>query len=171
MGNLDTAMRCPICHDYFRTAMQVPACSHTYCSECIRRSLSFKRLCPLCRRDTAPGELVNNRALDTAVVAYKAAKVWARRRRKWKFWRAFAGIPAQCLHCLCCGPLVIFPTTFGRWLFEIWSVPELEGDLQRDPLLVFFFFFFFFFLSGERNPIVILVTTVCTLLRCPDNNI
>jgi hypothetical protein len=38
---LEEALRCEICQDLFHIPMIIPACSHTFCSECIRRHLSF----------------------------------------------------------------------------------------------------------------------------------
>jgi hypothetical protein len=49
-------LRCPICHDFFKNAVYVKACHHTFCSECVRRafknglaSMRRKQDCPTCK--------------------------------------------------------------------------------------------------------------------------
>lgn len=47
MGDL---LHCPICGDWLTHPVAFVGCSHTYCSICIRRALSFKLECPTCRK-------------------------------------------------------------------------------------------------------------------------
>eukprot|EP01113_Clastostelium_recurvatum_P027382 TRINITY_DN33011_c0_g1_i1.p1 TRINITY_DN33011_c0_g1~~TRINITY_DN33011_c0_g1_i1.p1 ORF type:complete len:202 (+),score=27.38 TRINITY_DN33011_c0_g1_i1:52-606(+) len=69
---MDELLRCPICYDYFQTAMIFPSCSHNYCSVCIRRSLSFKTECPTCRAPSDSTDLRPNRIIDSLVLAYSS---------------------------------------------------------------------------------------------------
>lgn len=39
---LDQNLRCQVCQDFYRTAVIITRCSHSFCSECIRRHLGFK---------------------------------------------------------------------------------------------------------------------------------
>lgn len=41
LRQLEECLRCEICQDLFSIPMIIPACSHTFCSECIRRCLSY----------------------------------------------------------------------------------------------------------------------------------
>src|SRR5579859_4371247 len=45
---LDSNLRCLICKDFY-TAPVITTCLHTFCSLCIRRSLSSEAICPACR--------------------------------------------------------------------------------------------------------------------------
>ncbi|KYR02784.1 hypothetical protein DLAC_00246 [Tieghemostelium lacteum] len=69
-ASLEELLRCPICYDFFNITMMTK-CSHNYCSECIRRSLSFKDICPICRSACNSTELKNNRHLDLIVSTFK----------------------------------------------------------------------------------------------------
>src|SRR5436190_5921744 len=46
--SLDSTLRCLICKDFY-TAPVITTCLHTFCSLCIRRSLSAEPICPACR--------------------------------------------------------------------------------------------------------------------------
>eukprot|EP01112_Ceratiomyxa_fruticulosa_P023198 TRINITY_DN8776_c0_g1_i2.p1 TRINITY_DN8776_c0_g1~~TRINITY_DN8776_c0_g1_i2.p1 ORF type:complete len:444 (-),score=100.46 TRINITY_DN8776_c0_g1_i2:977-2308(-) len=73
---MDDLLRCPICFDFYNTAMILPACSHNYCSLCINRYWSFsakaKLECPSCRNPSEFSDLRPNRILDQIVSTYKA---------------------------------------------------------------------------------------------------
>ena len=52
------ANRLSLCHCNCQTPMLIPACSHTFCSLCIRRYVEAKAPygeCPTCRTKTTPG--------------------------------------------------------------------------------------------------------------------
>ena len=49
LSALDSSLRCLICKDFY-TAPVITACLHTFCSLCIRRSLTAESTCPACRR-------------------------------------------------------------------------------------------------------------------------
>ena len=63
-SEMQEVLSCPICKDYFSSSLSLP-CSHTFCSLCIRRSLSSKMECPGCRC-TVGGlhELRNDRGIS-----------------------------------------------------------------------------------------------------------
>ncbi|XP_027231786.1 E3 ubiquitin-protein ligase RAD18 [Penaeus vannamei] len=63
LKRLDELLRCGICYDFMSTSM-VTACSHNYCSLCIRQYLDYKTQCPACFSETTSQQLRNNRLLD-----------------------------------------------------------------------------------------------------------
>jgi len=51
-------LRCPICHEFYRNAVYIKSCHHTFCSECIRiafknglATLRRKQDCPVCKME------------------------------------------------------------------------------------------------------------------------
>ncbi|NXD22393.1 RAD18 ligase, partial [Spelaeornis formosus] len=71
---VDDLLRCGICFDYFSIAMIIPQCSHSYCSLCIRKSLSYKTQCPTCCVTVSESDLKNNRILDDLVKNFNSAR-------------------------------------------------------------------------------------------------
>ncbi|XP_043406816.1 E3 ubiquitin-protein ligase RAD18 isoform X11 [Chelonia mydas] len=71
---VDDLLRCGICFDYFDIAMIIPQCSHTYCSLCIRKFLSYKTQCPTCCMAVTEPDLKNNRILDELVKNFNSAR-------------------------------------------------------------------------------------------------
>ena len=69
---LDESLRCGICGDYYQIAVLISACSHTFCSLCIRRALEVKQECPACRSACGSSDLIPNRLIDEIVSAYNA---------------------------------------------------------------------------------------------------
>lgn len=69
---LDDHLRCPICKEFFNTAVILATCSHTFCSLCIRRSLSAEEVCPSCRHPAIESKLHNNLVVDYLVGIWKA---------------------------------------------------------------------------------------------------
>ena len=47
-ADLENALHCQICKEFYDTPM-ITSCSHTFCSKCIRTSLSTDGKCPACR--------------------------------------------------------------------------------------------------------------------------
>ena len=43
-------MECPICYNKIANAMFVSHCFHIFCLDCIKKALSIKKVCPLCRK-------------------------------------------------------------------------------------------------------------------------
>ncbi|KAL9838756.1 E3 ubiquitin-protein ligase RAD18 isoform 2-T2 [Geothlypis trichas] len=71
---VDNLLRCGICFDYFSIAVIIPQCSHSYCSLCIRKSLSYKTQCPTCCVAVSESDLKNNRILDDLVKSFNSAR-------------------------------------------------------------------------------------------------
>ncbi|EFA86025.1 hypothetical protein PPL_01258 [Heterostelium album PN500] len=69
---MDHLLKCPICFDFFDTALMIITCSHNFCSLCIKKYFSQPNLhCPICRKAASTSELRNNRLLDELVTALK----------------------------------------------------------------------------------------------------
>ncbi|NXA82229.1 RAD18 ligase, partial [Thryothorus ludovicianus] len=71
---VDDLLRCGICFDYFSIAVIIPQCSHSYCSLCIRKFLSYKTQCPTCCVAVSESDLKNNRILDDLVKSFNSAR-------------------------------------------------------------------------------------------------
>ncbi|NWS91390.1 RAD18 ligase, partial [Toxostoma redivivum] len=71
---VDDLLRCGICFDYFSIAVIIPQCSHSYCSLCIRKFLSYKTQCPTCCVAVSESDLRNNRLLDDLVKSFNSAR-------------------------------------------------------------------------------------------------
>ncbi|KAJ2455002.1 E3 ubiquitin-protein ligase rad18 [Coemansia sp. RSA 2336] len=74
LRQLDQQLRCPICKEYFVTAMAATECGHTFCSLCVRRCLSQESKCPSCRAPLTEGELFPNRLIDSLVRTFKGGR-------------------------------------------------------------------------------------------------
>ncbi|KAG7472475.1 hypothetical protein MATL_G00109300 [Megalops atlanticus] len=74
LKNVDNLLRCPICFDYLNISMMAQQCSHTFCSLCIRKFLSYKSQCPVCNVAITELDLRNNRILDDIVRSFKASR-------------------------------------------------------------------------------------------------
>ncbi|XP_062401115.1 E3 ubiquitin-protein ligase RAD18 isoform X2 [Sardina pilchardus] len=73
LKNMDTLLRCPICFDFLSISM-MSQCSHNYCSLCIRKFLSYKLQCPVCKLPMTEQDLRNNRILDDLVKSFQDAR-------------------------------------------------------------------------------------------------
>eukprot|EP00892_Ulva_mutabilis_P008047 jgi/Ulvmu1/5614/UM023_0152.1 len=80
MRDLDSALRCTICHEFYNTPKLLP-CGHSYCSECIRKQGDVQmrtgpRLCPDCRAPWEPAHLDTRpvQSLSLAVKAYQQSR-------------------------------------------------------------------------------------------------
>ncbi|XP_032927368.1 E3 ubiquitin-protein ligase RAD18 isoform X3 [Catharus ustulatus] len=71
---VDDLLRCGICFDYFSIAVIIPQCSHSYCSLCIRKFLSYKTQCPTCCVAVSESDLRTNRLLDDLVKSFNSAR-------------------------------------------------------------------------------------------------
>jgi E3 ubiquitin-protein ligase RAD18 len=69
LSDLDTAVRCQVCKDFFNTPM-ITSCAHTFCSLCIRQCLSADGKCPTCRAGDQPSKLRRNGAVEEIVAAW-----------------------------------------------------------------------------------------------------
>ncbi|KAF5587736.1 e3 ubiquitin ligase RAD18 [Fusarium pseudocircinatum] len=70
---VESALRCQICKDFYKTPM-ITSCCHTFCSLCIRRTLSNEGKCPLCRASEQELKLRSNWAMEDAVQAFINAR-------------------------------------------------------------------------------------------------
>ncbi|CAO3587340.1 unnamed protein product [Absidia cylindrospora] len=71
LQTLDENLRCPICKEFYDTAMILSTCSHSFCAICIRRSLAAEQCCPKCRTPSHDSKLHNNYDLDNVIHAWK----------------------------------------------------------------------------------------------------
>lgn len=62
---LQQELTCPVCQGIFRDPVLLP-CTHTFCRECLTRSLQFNKKCPVCREVFEEGQAIANRALSGA---------------------------------------------------------------------------------------------------------
>ncbi|KAI3682117.1 hypothetical protein L2E82_50149 [Cichorium intybus] len=46
--DLPSELRCPICNTYFKKAVMIPCCQHSFCEKCICDVLPLKTRCPKC---------------------------------------------------------------------------------------------------------------------------
>ncbi|KAJ8257925.1 hypothetical protein GJAV_G00191210 [Gymnothorax javanicus] len=74
LKNVDNLLRCPICFDYLNISVMTQHCSHTFCSLCIRKFLSYKSQCPVCNLATTETDLRNNRILDDLVKSFQSTR-------------------------------------------------------------------------------------------------
>ncbi|KAJ2736437.1 E3 ubiquitin-protein ligase rad18 [Coemansia sp. BCRC 34962] len=74
MRELDQLLRCPVCKEYFTTAMVTANCGHTFCSLCVRRCLTQETKCPSCRAPLTESELNPNRLIDSVVHIFKSGR-------------------------------------------------------------------------------------------------
>jgi DNA repair protein Rad18 len=71
---LDSNLRCLICKDFY-TAPVITTCLHTFCSLCIRRSLSAEPICPACRTpNISDNGLRQNKVVADLVENFLAAR-------------------------------------------------------------------------------------------------
>ncbi|KAK5730751.1 E3 ubiquitin-protein ligase rad18 [Elasticomyces elasticus] len=72
-AQLENALHCQICKEFYDTPM-ITSCAHTFCSRCIRTSLSADGKCPACRTADQASKLRNNWALQEVVASFIAAR-------------------------------------------------------------------------------------------------
>jgi E3 ubiquitin-protein ligase RAD18 len=73
IAHLESALHCQICKEFYDTPM-ITSCSHTFCSRCIRTSLSADGRCPACRASDQASKLRNNWQLQEVVSTFLAAR-------------------------------------------------------------------------------------------------
>lgn len=76
LAPVEASLRCQICKDFYQAPV-LTACSHTFCSACIRRSLSAvnaSRKCPLCRAPFDERQLRKNSIIEDLVRTFQAAR-------------------------------------------------------------------------------------------------
>ncbi|XP_070823542.1 tripartite motif containing 35-28 [Chaetodon trifascialis] len=78
---LQQDLTCPVCQGIFRDPVLLP-CTHSFCRECLQRSLQYKRTCPLCRKAFEEGQDISNRALRDACDTFlKHPDLWPNQTR------------------------------------------------------------------------------------------
>lgn len=73
---MESHLRCEICGDFFHGPVLL-ACSHTFCSACVRRFLQSKGAngcCPSCKQPCTSRDLVPNRALEQVTLLFENSK-------------------------------------------------------------------------------------------------
>ncbi|XP_072250008.1 tripartite motif containing 35-28 [Leuresthes tenuis] len=66
-------LTCPVCQGIFQDPMLLP-CSHSFCRECMKRSLQINKKCPMCREEFEEAQATSNLALrNTAETFLKQA--------------------------------------------------------------------------------------------------
>lgn len=45
---LPVELKCPVCNTFFKDAVMIPCCQHSFCEKCIRLALLEKTMCPKC---------------------------------------------------------------------------------------------------------------------------
>lgn len=73
---VESPMRCQVCKEFIKTPM-ITSCGHTFCSECIRRSLSHNGECPACRAKDQELKLRPNKAVEEVVEAFQRTRAAA----------------------------------------------------------------------------------------------
>jgi E3 ubiquitin-protein ligase RAD18 len=73
LAAVEAALRCQVCKDLYTTPM-ITSCSHTFCSLCIRRSLTHDGKCPACRASDQEMRLRQNWVVGELVEAFKKAR-------------------------------------------------------------------------------------------------
>lgn len=73
LAALENALHCQICKEFYETPM-ITTCNHTFCSRCIRTSLSSDGRCPACRTSDQASKLRNNWAIQEVVSTFLAAR-------------------------------------------------------------------------------------------------
>ena len=73
VADLESALHCQICKEFYDTPM-ITSCSHTFCSRCIRTSLSADGRCPACRASDQASKLRNNWQLQEVVSTFLVAR-------------------------------------------------------------------------------------------------
>nr|OQO23477.1 hypothetical protein B0A51_07058 [Rachicladosporium sp. CCFEE 5018]OQO24892.1 hypothetical protein B0A51_04751 [Rachicladosporium sp. CCFEE 5018] len=73
VAEVENALHCQICKEFYDTPM-ITSCHHTFCSKCIRTSLSADGRCPACRASDQASKLRNNWAVQEVVATFITAR-------------------------------------------------------------------------------------------------
>ncbi|KAF0689492.1 Aste57867_19049 [Aphanomyces stellatus] len=74
---MEEILRCKVCGEYLAGPVLLQGCSHTFCSECVRKHLLSKGTsgsCPECKKACSSSDLIPNRPLEHLVVHFRALK-------------------------------------------------------------------------------------------------
>ncbi|KAL3650725.1 hypothetical protein CASFOL_007128 [Castilleja foliolosa] len=74
--NLPVEMKCPLCSTFFKEAVMIPCCQHSFCQNCIRQVLIEKGRCPKCFSNKCNvGDLLPNLSLRQAIEHFLEAQM------------------------------------------------------------------------------------------------
>ncbi|GER35381.1 RING/U-box superfamily protein [Striga asiatica] len=74
--NLPAEMKCLLCNSFFKEAVMIPCCQHSFCQNCIRQVLVEKRRCPKCFSSKCHVEdLLPNLSLRQAIEHFLEAEM------------------------------------------------------------------------------------------------
>lgn len=73
LATLENLLHCQICKEFYDTPM-ITSCAHTFCSKCIRTSLSADGKCPVCTQADQANRLRNNWAVQEIVTSFIATR-------------------------------------------------------------------------------------------------
>ncbi|KAL6534050.1 hypothetical protein OROHE_013883 [Orobanche hederae] len=74
--NLPIEMKCPLCNTFFKEAVMIPCCQHSFCQSCIRQVLTEKKMCPKCFSSKCHVEdLLPNLSLRQAIEHFLEAEM------------------------------------------------------------------------------------------------
>lgn len=59
-------LNCPICWTEIKTAV-ITHCGHRFCEECIQKSISAWKKCPVCNKGLAKSELIHDKGFDNLI--------------------------------------------------------------------------------------------------------
>lgn len=75
-ASLPSELRCPICTKYFKEAVMIPCCQHSFCERCIRGVLSEKARCPkCCSQKFGAEDLLPNLSLRRAIEHFLESQI------------------------------------------------------------------------------------------------
>ncbi|XP_051151354.1 E3 ubiquitin ligase PARAQUAT TOLERANCE 3-like [Andrographis paniculata] len=67
-NNLPLELKCTLCNTFFKDAVMIPCCQHSFCEKCIRQVLIDRRICPKCSSNKCTVEnLLPNLSLRQAI--------------------------------------------------------------------------------------------------------
>ncbi|WPH04485.1 Hypothetical protein R9X50_00737600 [Acrodontium crateriforme] len=139
LAALENALHCEICKEFYDTPM-ITSCNHTFCSKCIRTSLSNDGKCPACRSADQASKLRNNWALQEVVASFLAGReevlrVARERGRKGKRKRIGEDEEDGGRVTRSKSQRLAASQTSQAEAFEIEGEEEDDGDFEPEPVL------------------------------------
>ncbi|KAK2989449.1 hypothetical protein RJ640_018767 [Escallonia rubra] len=75
-ANVPSELKCPLCNTFFKEAVMIPCCQHSFCERCIRVELIEKARCPKCSSNKCRVEhLLPNLSLRQAIEHFLESQV------------------------------------------------------------------------------------------------
>ncbi|XP_021738922.1 E3 ubiquitin ligase PQT3-like isoform X1 [Chenopodium quinoa] len=66
--DMPSELKCSLCRTFFKEAVMIPCCQHSFCGKCIRAALSENAKCPMCSSTKCkPNDLLPNVSLTQAI--------------------------------------------------------------------------------------------------------